>query len=268
MEEYKVEEYRGYKINIYYDYVSDSPRKWYNLGTIYSNSRRYNPDGHSIKEIMNDEGTGLSKYFKENYIWLKIRGYEHSGLTISVSGGYPYNDPWDSGLFGIIAISKADAIKVCGKKICTKEVKQKAIKNLEAEVETLDHYYCGEVYRFTITDENDNEIDSCCGYYGDDSIEYIIEEGKSFIDAEIERRNKLHCQRIEKVKSNISSLVGNVFFLGLRFFRVATDKLFNMPVIEMAVQHGGRVRDEYYNTIPLEEVPEDVLENMCGLIKA
>ena len=113
---YKTEEYRGYTINVYYDTDSQSPREWDNLGTIYSNSRSYDPDKHSIDEILNDEGTGLSDEFKKNYIWLKIRGYEHSGLTISCEGGYPYNDPWDSGLFGIIAVSKADAIKEYGKK--------------------------------------------------------------------------------------------------------------------------------------------------------
>ena len=40
---------------------------------------------------------------KENKcLFLNIRAYEHGGITISTSTGYPYNDRWDSGLFGII----------------------------------------------------------------------------------------------------------------------------------------------------------------------
>jgi hypothetical protein len=264
---YKNEEYRGYTIKVFYDYDAESPRAWDNLGTIYSNSRNYNPDKHSIEEILNDEGTGMSDDFKKNYIWLKIRGYEHSGLTISVSGGYPYDDPWDSGLFGIIAMSKEDAIKNWGKKICTKEVREKALKCLKGEVETLDQYYTGDVYGFVIEDEDENEIDSCWSYYGSEWVDKeLIPECKSIIDNEIKHKENLHNERIEKVKANITSFKGDTFFSGLEFFRVSSD-MFGQPVIEKARLEKGRLRDEFFDTVTLQDVPESVLEDMASLIK-
>ena len=263
---YKTEEYRGYTINVYYDTDPQSPREWDNLGTIYSNSRNYDPDKHSIDEILNDEGTGLSDEFKKNYIWLKIRGYEHSGLTISCNGGYPYNDPWDSGLFGIIAVSKADAIKEYGKKICTKEVRERALRCLEGEVETLDMYYTGETYGYVIEDEDGCEIESCWGYFGSEWVDKdIIPECKSIIDHEIEAQEKEHEKNLDKVKANILLFVGDTFFSGMECFRVSSD-MFGLPVIEKARLKKGRLRDEFFDMVPLQEVPESVLEDMVKLI--
>lgn len=262
---YEKEEYRGYTIGIYYDYDPQSPREWDNLGTIYSNSRHYNPDKHDIDEILNDEGTGLSQDFKDNYIWLKIRGYEHSGLTISVSGGYPYNDPWDSGLFGIIAVSKEKAVKEFGKKICTKKVRERALNCLRGEVETLDDYYTGSVYGFIIENEDGDEIDSCWGYFGSDYVKDMITECKSIIDADIKHREKVHNERIEAVKSNITILMGNTFLFGLDTYRIGGD-MFGLPIIEKATTQNGRIREEYYNQVDLTAIPEPVLENMQKLI--
>ena len=265
-EAYKTEEYRGYTINIYYDEDAQSPREWNNLGTIYSNSRSYDPDNHSIEEILNDEHTGMSQEFKENYIWLKIRGYQHSGLTISVSGGYPYNDPWDSGLFGVIAVSKEKAIKEFGKKICTKKVREKALNCLRGEVETLDMYYTGDVYGFVIKDENGDEVDSCWGYFGSEYIDKdVIPECKSTIDSMLERREKVHNERIETVKANIAMLVGNVFPYANESFRISHD-MFGFPVIQKATVNRGRLREDFYKDINLSALPEDVLANMAKLI--
>lgn len=266
-ESYKTEEYRGYTINIYYDEDAQSPREWDNLGTIYSNSRSYDPDNHSIEEILNDEHTGMSQEFKENYIWLKIRGYQHSGLTISVSGGYPYNDPWDSGLFGVIAVSKEKAIKEFGKKICTKKVREKALNCLRGEVETLDMYYTGDVYGFVIEDENGDEVDSCWGYFGSEYIDKdLIPECKSIIDSMIEKRQKTHDERIEKVKANVTLLIGNTFIFGSDCYRVGVDKLFGLPLLEKATQRNGRIREEYYTDVQLSDIPEDVLADMAKLV--
>ena len=263
---YKTEEYRGYTINVYYDTDPQSPREWDNLGTIYSNSRSYDPDKHSIDEILNDEGTGLSDEFKKNYIWLKIRGYEHSGLTISCDGGYPYNDPWDSGLFGIIAVSKADAIKEYGKKICTKEVREKALNCLRGEIKTLDMYYTGDVYGFQLEDPDGDVVDSCWGYFGSEYVKEVIEEAKGVADVLIAKAEKLHEERIAKVKANILILVGNTFVDGNDTYRVGTTPLFGMPMIEMATTNKGRVRDDFYKEINLAALPEYVLENMVKVI--
>lgn len=264
---YQTEEYRGYTINIYYDESGESPRDWDNFGTIYSNSRSYNPDKHSIEEIMNDSHNGFSDDFKENYIWLKVYGYEHGGLTIRASeNGNPFACPFDSGLFGIIAVSKAEAVRQFGKKICTKKVRDKALECLRGEIETLDLYYTGQVYGYEAVDAEGESVDSCWGYYGDEGIKYILSEAKDAIDYEIEQRQKLHDERIEKVKSNIVVLVGNVFPTGNECYRIGTNRLFGFPVIEKATKQQGRIRESYYNDINLSDIPEDVLANMASLV--
>jgi hypothetical protein len=182
-----------------------------------------------------------------------------------VSGGYPYNDPWDSGLFGIIAVSKEKAVKEFGKKICTKKVRERALNCLQGEVETLNDYYTGMVFGFIIEDEDGDEIDSCWGYFGYDYVKDMITECKNIIDADIKHREKVHNERIEAVKSNITILMGNTFLFGLDTYRIGGD-MFGLPIIEKATTQNGRIREEYYNQVDLTAIPEPVLENMQKLI--
>jgi len=263
---YKSEEYRGFTIKVYYDDNAESPREWDNLGTIYSNSRNYDPDRHSIEEIIDDETGGLDKEFVKNHIMLDIYAYEHGGITLSTSRGGQFSDTWDSGLFGIIAVSKKKAIKEFGKKICTKEVRERALRCLEGEVETLDMYYTGETYGYVIEDEDGCEIESCWGYFGSEWVDKdIIPECKSIIDHEIEAQEKEHEKNLDKVKANILLFVGDTFFSGMECFRVSSD-MFGLPVIEKARLKKGRLRDEFFDMVPLQEVPESVLEDMVKLI--
>lgn len=263
---YKKEEYRGYTIKILYDYDAQSPREWDNLGTIYSNSRSYDPDGHSIEEIIDDETGKLDKEFVNNHIMLDIYAYEHGGITISTGRGGQFSDPWDSGLFGIIAMSKEDAVKNWGKKICTKEVREKALKCLEGEVETLNQYYTGDVYGYVIEDEDECEVDSCWGYYGSECIDKdVIPECKSIIDYKIENKEKLHADMVDKVKNNLGSLVGFAFYYINESFRIALD-MFGLPVLQKAKEVKNAIREEYYRDVSLQEVPDDVLEDMVKLI--
>ena len=180
--DYKTIEYRGYNINIKYDSDSRSPREWDNLGVIYSNHRNYSPDDHSIEELLEQECYQDDNYrfspdkFSEDYIWLRIYAYIHGGITISCGESCPYNDRWDSGLFGIIAVDKNIVKKEYGCTQISDEIRNKVIGVLKSE-------YTGSVYGFEVTKiDNDDVLDSCWGYYGDDSVEDIEAECKSVID--------------------------------------------------------------------------------------
>ena len=183
-------EYKGMTIQICYDLNAESPRKWDNVGTIYSNHRDYNPDGHKIDEIENEEGELVSEELDRRFIWLSVYCYEHSGLTVSTKRNYPYNDRWDSGLFGIIAVEKERLRKEYGWKAITKERREQILRSLEGEIETFDSYCRGEVYGFVVEDEEGEEIDACGGYYGDDGMDYAIFEAKGSVDCELERRKR------------------------------------------------------------------------------
>ena len=103
---YKRIEYNGHHIDIYYDESPESPRAWDNLGTFYTIHHRYCPeeefDRHFQWEEVFDRYGDFSDSFEKQYIALKIYLYDHSGQTISSS---PFFYPWDSGLFGIVAVS-------------------------------------------------------------------------------------------------------------------------------------------------------------------
>ena len=178
----------GYKVAVQYDMNPESPREWDNLGTIYSNHRYYDPDGHSIEEAMNEYEDGLSKEFLAENIYLPVYGYEHGGMSISTGRGYPFNDRWDSGLFGIIAVSKYKIRKEYGCKRVSKNLREKVLDILRAEVETLDNYYNGQVYAFTVEDERGDIVESCCGYYSyEDCEQDAVLEAANLVKKEAER---------------------------------------------------------------------------------
>lgn len=189
---YETIKYRGHTIEIVYDTDPESPRMWDNVGTIYSNHRNYNPDGHTLDELLenpdyqNEDGNFDQEKFDKDYIWLKIYAYIHGGTTIRCSS--PYSCPWDSGLFGIIAVTKDDAIEKFGLKGGRDYIE----KILSAEIKELNDYYTGDVYGFRIKKE-DELIDSCYGYYGDDSLKDLEAECKNIIDGRIteSRRDRI-----------------------------------------------------------------------------
>lgn len=114
-----------YKLTVEQDEIATDPREWDNLTTMVCWHRRYNlgdehrfADVHEMLEdlayqagIEYDEDinspdlmTKLAPYYLIKPLYL----YDHSGISMSTSDGYPYNDRWDAGCVGFAYISKAD----------------------------------------------------------------------------------------------------------------------------------------------------------------
>lgn len=132
----------------------------------------------------------MFKMLKEsNLVHIKaINMYDHGGITVSTSNGYPYNDRWDAGIVGFIYVTKKTIFNECGD-ITEENWQERADQYLEGEMETYDQYLRGECYRYTLeekvhyrnettcphcgevikVDEYDDyeETDSCSGFYGD-----------------------------------------------------------------------------------------------------
>lgn len=112
--------------------------------------------------------------------WKNLYLYDHGGLTISTGRGYPYNDPWDSGQVGWIVISRNEF--ECWKN--DPNWRMRADDMIDDNVEIHDQYLRGEVYRYTLYEAQSDgeldpeweEIDSCCGFFGDNAIENGIVE--------------------------------------------------------------------------------------------
>lgn len=196
-----------YTLEIEQDYNPDSPREWSNLCTMICwHSRHSLGDKHGFsdpldfmtdlyREVMgeswfdkheSDDWSDILQALQEsNLILIKtIQLYDHSGLTISTSDGYPYNDRWDSGTVGFIYVTKKIILGETG--YATEEAwKDVAEDFIEAEMETYDQYLRGDVYGYELTKkvtvqdkcphcnevikEYEDEVveDSCWGFYGD-----------------------------------------------------------------------------------------------------
>lgn len=185
---------------------ADDPRSWSNLCTMVCWHGRYDlGDKHYFDDIDefferlcyevlhkdDDELYGLNwqdklKILEEsNLILIKaINMYDHSGITVSTSNCYPYNDYWDSGIVGFIYVTKKTIFEECGN-ITEENWKERADKYLEGEMETYDQYLRGDVYSFRLTKtviqqdkcphcgevireyEDEEFVDGCSGFYGD-----------------------------------------------------------------------------------------------------
>lgn len=160
----------GFRAVVELDSYPESPRDWDNLGkVVLVDSCRYT-FGDEVASHEELREIGLD----DNLLKLPIYLYDHSGITINTSG---FSCPWDSGMVGMIYMTKQTAIENWGKKILTKQVRDKAYACLRAEIECLDQYITGSVYGYRVYDPQGEELDSCWGFYG--SAADCLNEGKS-----------------------------------------------------------------------------------------
>lgn len=111
-----------------------------------------------------------------------IHMYVHSGITISASLSYPYNDRWDSGTAGFQIVTPKDWKNLMGTKPTNVE------EVMDSELKMLDQYLTGDIYDFVITDDDGAEINSMGGFYGSDPktngmYEYMTEEQITFYES-------------------------------------------------------------------------------------
>jgi len=211
------EEYKGFTINIMHDDSPQNPRtEWDNFATMACWHNRYNLgdeqescdiidwlcdmlDIDEPREYSDNEFTRLQSLFLDKYIAKNLFLYEHGGITMSTGS---FSCHYDSGQVGFIYVSKEKVRNEYGWKRITKERKQQVLDLLESEVNVYDHYLTGEVFGF------DCEIDSCWGYFGDESIPHMIKECKRIIDSHIEETLKeerqVHFKILKKwIKSKV-----------------------------------------------------------------
>lgn len=196
---------KKYILKVFQDNFADNPRDWDNVSTIWCWKRGYQigdkvsgdiyenlenlcreyTDMSENKILDSDISNMLSELQKsDNLVIIPINCYDHSGISISTSSGFPYNDRWDGGMIGFAFIDKDTASKNF---INFNEVdwKERAKKIIDGEVETLNQYIDGDVYRYNLFErvikqklcphcnevikeyKTTNLIDSCGGFYGD-----------------------------------------------------------------------------------------------------
>ena len=180
-------EYKNYTINVYQDVSSVNPIKDFDqLGKMVCWHRDYilghdhdfaDPD--DFNEFLEEaERDG------ERFVILPLYLYDHSGISISTGS---FSCPWDSGQVGYIYVSYSDIRKEYSRKRVTKKLLKKMESFLRQEVALYDNYLTGQVYGYIVTapwNENE-EVDSCWGYFGDLENSGLMESARGAIDCEV-----------------------------------------------------------------------------------
>lgn len=168
-----------YTVKVVRDDNPISPREDDNLGKMVCFHKRYNlGDKHDYNFHNYDSWDKMKSSIirDENVsVILPLYLYDHSGITMNTTG---FSCPWDSGQVGFVFVSKNDVHKEYGVKRISKKLREKVTKLLIGEVDTYDKYLTGDVYGYEITDENDDVIESCWGFYDENEC---LTEGLSFV---------------------------------------------------------------------------------------
>ena len=152
--------------------------KWFTENTFWEDILN---GSEIIKECILDiiPINALKELADRKNIMLPLYLYDHSGLSISCSHGYPYNDRWDAGQVGWIYISHDEVQRAYGE--VTPETIAKAEQCMETEVSQYDSYLRGDCYG-CIIEKDGEEVYSSWGYIGD--LREMIEEMRSNADEE------------------------------------------------------------------------------------
>ena len=194
MEAIETIEKNGFTLSLYPDKNPESPRDWDNAGTMVYWHTRYNLGDVDGRKEYGDpsEFEAWWKTSGKGGVILSLYLYDHSGLTMRT---HPFSCPWDSGQVGYIYATKETVVKEWGKSgKLTRSSKAKALKHLEAEVETYDQYLCGDVYGYIIEDAQGKHVDSCWGFCG---FNYANQEAQAQLDYWISEyaRREIEAQR-------------------------------------------------------------------------
>jgi len=174
--------YKGYTINIIQEEDACNPRKVFedNYNDMICFHNRYDlGDEHSYtkEELIDMVESG-------KYIYLPLYLYDHSGITMNTTG---FSCQWDSGQVGFIIADKEEVKKEFGWKKLTAERIEKIKSYLKDEVQAYDHYLQGNIYGYSVKNDEGEELDSSWGYYGyNHEKNGLMDDAESFIDSEIE----------------------------------------------------------------------------------
>jgi hypothetical protein len=105
--------------------------------------------------------------------------YDHSGITISTSRSYPFNNRWDAGQVGFVFMTRAQILAQfapSGAERLTARLRARAEALMRAEVAIYDQYLTGDVFGYVVEDDIGEHLDSCWGFFG---REACVEEGRA-----------------------------------------------------------------------------------------
>ena len=165
------------KLTVRIEYDSDLENPCQEDGwKVYSFSTRHASFKHPEKLGFKDgrPGLGLRRKLETGTAFI-LSYFEHGSCAWGLkrntdASGYPWSCPWDS-------------VRVAGLLVWEGKLKDLGAKTLEARtkdaacfVESYTSWCNGEGYYFSIEDEDGEHIDSCGGFLGSASVEYMVKD--------------------------------------------------------------------------------------------
>ena len=151
-----------------------SPRDADNIGILCLFARSYNLPREADYDPKNYSGwEAMERDIKKKekpVVILPVYMYDHSGVWLSTTLKYPFNDKWDGGQIGFIWTTKARMEKLG----VTKPTKAKVHQYLVDEVDSYGKYLNGDYVGFVVRNERGEVEESVWGF---DDPKYAMSEG-------------------------------------------------------------------------------------------
>jgi hypothetical protein len=157
-------------VNIYQDEDAESPDTWgddsiFLLGwhrdftVTRPNYKRPDDILEYVNEDDCDEDRQIKASIREDYHVFTLYAYIHSGVSLSLGASFGGIDPggWDTSRLGIVLVSREEWPDEGAARTAAMSL-----------VDTWNQYLSGDVYGYTVTDEDGEQLDSCWGFYGDE----------------------------------------------------------------------------------------------------
>ena len=221
-------QYRGYTIDVVRDDLVENPRNWDNLGTLALSASSWADETvacvedlyalllddtdymkWSNKDQMYSDYTydheKAQRCLDQKYIVLPVYKMDHGSVSFSTS---TFNCPWDSGQDGFIYVSKERIREEYSVKKISKKIRDIVIKSLEQEVGTFSMAVNGEVYAFCVLDDDDEALDSCCGFVGyDHDASGLMDTVREFVDSMVQRDRRRKMNALKNLINNHVPLI-------------------------------------------------------------
>lgn len=275
-EAYRTETYRGYTIEINIDEYPENPREWDNVAEFVCKHSHYHlGDRHDVDECVDDlfarycpdwdsDGRSTADKLRKvnetgNVVWCPISVYDHSGITMWLGSTYGHPDAcWDCSTVGFAYVEKESS----GRKY-DPNWKEWALEQMKTEMKVYNAYLKGEVFQYSITDADDEDIDACGGWYGTDTISDLLDVAKKNIDRYIARVSEEHKKHLSFVREHLADICGRMWITNGYVYMVGPD-MYGLP--EFSRAKATPDTDLNFSYINLQDLPHKALSCLVHFV--
>lgn len=214
--------YEKYVVKIEHSEGYDGPDDWDNFGTLVIWHRRYSFGVNGLKKY-GSSSAFLEEFNDTNSVMISVAMLDHSGITLyEGTRAHPQDSGgWDSGQLGWMYATKDEICVNWGVKSWHNKVKHSngkmikakdyAYELLRSELKTWDDYVTGNVHDYNIDDSQGDNVDSCCGFYGDIDESGILDNITDAIKEDTKKTLGKYKHQLNKLKAVIRNKVPIIY---------------------------------------------------------